>query len=127
MTTLIILSVDDLMFMRSMLRNMLRELGHDSFVEASDGTQAILFHKLLKPDITFLDITMPDMNGLECLQQIKSMDDDANIIMCSVVGQKSFMDEAYTLGVRDFIVKPFDSHRPMEAISNVIILFHHFS
>lgn len=111
-----IMLVDDSRFMRSLIKTILQHHGYDSFIEAENSEQAIALYRLVQPDIIFLDITLPDMNGIECLKTIMGIDKDANVIMCSAMGQSVYISEAYDAGAKDYIVKPFQSDRIMAAI-----------
>lgn len=112
--------VDDSIFMRLMIKNILLELGHEIVAEASNGLEAISLFLQHSPDIITLDITMPEMDGITALKEIKSYKSDSKIIMVSAMGQQSFVIEAITLGARDFIVKPFDKDRVAEAVKKVL-------
>ncbi len=101
-----ILVVDDSKFMRTMIKNILKNNDYE-FVEAEDGQVAIDCYLKEKPDIVLMDITMPGMSGLEALKKIRAVDMDAQVIMCSAVGQESIIHEAILEGAIDFIVKPF--------------------
>lgn len=115
-----ILIVDDAKFMRMTLTNILQKGNHDVVGEADNGRNAIELYKELKPDLVTMDITMPEMTGLEAVKQIKSIDPNAKIIMCSAMGQQKLVVEAIESGAKDFIVKPFDESRVLEAISRVL-------
>lgn len=115
-----ILIVDDAKFMRMTLSNILIKADHEVVGEAENGIMAIeLFHKE-KPDLVTLDITMPEKNGIEALKEIKQQYPDAKIIMCSAMGQQKMVVEAIEAGAKDFIVKPFDENRVIEAIDRVL-------
>ncbi|HZH59409.1 MAG TPA: response regulator [Metabacillus sp.] len=115
-----ILIVDDAKFMRMTLSNILLKANHEVVGEAENGIMAIeLFHKE-KPDLVTLDITMPEKNGIEALKEIKQQYPDAKIIMCSAMGQQKMVVEAIEAGAKDFIVKPFDESRVIEAIDRVL-------
>ena len=114
-----ILIVDDASFMRMMIKNILKDNGFLVAGEAKDGQEAVAKYKDLKPDLVTMDITMPEMDGIQAVKKIKEIDDKANIIMCSAMGQKAMVIEAIEAGARDFIVKPFNSERVMEAIEKV--------
>ena len=115
-----ILLVDDAAFMRMMLKDILTKSGYNIVGEAENGVKAIEKYKELKPDLTILDITMPEMDGIEAARGIKSADADALIIMCSAMGQQSMVIESIQAGARDFIVKPFQATRVLEAVQKVI-------
>ena len=112
-----ILVVDDAMFMRTMLKNMLIKNGHKVVGEASDGKEAILKYQELHPDLVTLDITMPEMDGLQAIKEIMKIDSNARVIMCSAMGQQAMVIEAIQSGAKDFIVKPFQEDRVLSAIS----------
>ena len=115
-----ILLVDDAAFMRMMLKDILTKSGYNIVGEAENGVKAIEKYKELKPDLTILDITMPEMDGIEAAKGIKAADANAIIIMCSAMGQQSMVIESIQAGARDFIVKPFQATRVLEAVQKVI-------
>ncbi len=115
-----ILLVDDAAVMRMMLKKVLVENGYNVVGEADNGVKAVEKYKELKPSLVILDITMPEMNGIEAAKAIKSFDSSALIIMCSAMGQQSMVIESIQAGARDFIVKPFQSDRVLEAVKKVI-------
>jgi len=115
-----ILLVDDAAFMRMMLKDILTKNGYNVVGEAENGVKAIEKYKELKPDLTILDITMPEMDGIEAAKGIKAADPNAVIIMCSAMGQQSMVIESIQAGARDFIVKPFQANRVLEAVQKVI-------
>lgn len=102
----LVLVVDDAAFMRMRLRKVLEADGHE-VIEAGNGSEAVAAYDEHKPDITLMDITMPEMDGLEALRTIRAKHPDAKIIMCSALGQESTVIEAIKSGAKDFIVKPF--------------------
>lgn len=115
-----ILIVDDAKFMRMTLANMLANGGHEVVGEAENGREAVeLFHQL-KPDLVTMDITMPEMSGIEAVKAIKSDYHDAKMIICSAMGQQKMVVEAIEAGAKDFIIKPFDEARVLEAIDRVL-------
>ena len=114
------LVVDDAIFMRTVLKKMLREAGFSVIGEAGNGLQAIEMAEQLKPDIVTLDITMPEMDGIEAIEKILEVSPDTKIIMCSAMGQHSKVVEAIKKGARDFVVKPFEKTRVLQAIYNVM-------
>lgn len=114
-----ILIVDDTAFMRMSLRKLLEQHGHEVVGEAENGADAVQKYAELKPDIVTLDITMPKMDGLAALKALLALDPDARVIMCSAMGQKSMVIEALKAGAKDFIVKPFQPQRVLEAIEKV--------
>lgn len=115
-----ILIVDDAKFMRMTLSNILKKANHVIVGEAENGIQAVELFKKEKPDLVTLDITMPEKNGIEALKEIKQQYSDAKIIMCSAMGQQKMVMEAIEAGAKDFIVKPFDENRVLEAIDRVL-------
>ncbi|MFB4167486.1 response regulator [Virgibacillus sp. JSM 102003] len=115
-----ILIVDDAAFMRMMIKDILSKNGFEVVGEAQDGVEAIEKYKELKPDLVTLDITMPEMDGLAALKEIKQLDADANIIMCSAMGQQAMVIDAIQAGAKDFIVKPFQAERVVEAIQKAL-------
>jgi len=115
-----ILLVDDAAFMRMMLKDILTKNGYDVVGEAENGIKAIEKYKELKPMLTILDITMPEMDGIQAAKGIKAVDANALIIMCSAMGQQAMVIESIQAGARDFIVKPFAADRVIEAVKKVI-------
>ena len=113
-----ILVVDDSLFMRKVVGNIIKEAGHTIIGEAHDGEEAMVKYAQLKPDLVIMDITMENVNGLEGLKRIKILDHNSKVIMCSAMGQQSFMEEAFSEGALDFIIKPFKK----EKVINVIYL-----
>ena len=115
-----IMIVDDAMFMRRMLKDILVRNGYNIIGEAENGQVAIQRYKELKPDLVTMDITMPDMNGIEALGRIKADFPNAKIIMCSAMGQQNMVVDAMQSGAVDFIVKPFQVDRVLEAVRKAI-------
>lgn len=115
----LVLIVDDASFMRMMLKDILSKNGYQT-VEAENGKKAIEKYKESHPDIVTMDITMPEMDGIEALKEIKKVDAGAKIVMCSAMGQQAMVIEAIQNGAKDFIVKPFQADRVIEAVSKVI-------
>jgi two-component system chemotaxis response regulator CheY len=115
-----ILLVDDAAFMRMMLKDILTKNGYNVIGEAENGVKAIEKFKELKPQLCILDITMPEMDGIAAAKGIKAADPAALIIMCSAMGQQAMVIESIQAGARDFIVKPFQSDRVLEAVKKVI-------
>lgn len=111
-----ILIVDDASFVRMALARILEEDNHEIVGGAANGEEAIEKYKLLKPDLVTMDITMPGMNGIECLTKIMEFDPNAKVIMCSSMGNQQLVMKAIQCGALDFIVKPFDNERVKEAI-----------
>ena len=115
-----ILLVDDAAFMRMMVKNTLTQAGYTDIVEAEDGAQAVDTFNAENPDLVFMDITMPNMDGLEALKAIKGSHPDANIVMCSAMGQEAMVVEAIKTGAKDFIVKPFKPERILSTVTKII-------
>ncbi|MEF2965202.1 response regulator [Paenibacillus sp. M1] len=115
-----ILIVDDAAFMRMMIRDILTKNGFEVVGEAQDGAQAIEKFKELRPDLITMDITMPEMDGIAALKEIKKQDPNAKVIMCSAMGQQAMVIDAIQAGAKDFIVKPFQSDRVIEAINKTL-------
>ncbi|CAH1202082.1 Chemotaxis protein CheY [Paenibacillus allorhizoplanae] len=115
-----ILIVDDAAFMRMMLKDILTKGGHDVVGEAENGLVAIQKYQELKPDIVTMDITMPEMEGVEAVKEIRKKDANAKIVMCSAMGQQGMVVQAIQAGAKDFIVKPFQGDRVLDAIRRAI-------
>ena len=115
-----ILVVDDAAFMRKMVTDALTKGGHEVIGEAGNGTEAVEQYQSLKPDLTTLDITMPEKDGLSALKDIMAMDPSAKVIMCSALGQESKVLESIKLGAKDFVVKPFQADRVIEAVGRAL-------
>ena len=115
-----ILIVDDAAFMRMMIKEILTKNGYTVVGEASDGAQALEKYKELKPDLVTMDITMPEMDGIQALKEIRANDTGAKVIMCSAMGQQAMVIDAIQAGARDFIVKPFQAERVIEAIRKAL-------
>ena len=115
-----ILIVDDAVFMRMMLKEILDKNGYDVCGEASNGNEALEKYKKLKPDLVTLDITMPERDGISALKDIRAFDSNAKCVMCSAMGQQAMVIEAIQSGAKDFIVKPFQANRVLESIHKVL-------
>jgi two-component system chemotaxis response regulator CheY len=115
-----ILIVDDAAFMRLMLKDILTKNGYMVVGEAENGAAAVDKYKELHPDLVTLDITMPEQDGISTLKKIRSIDPQAKIIMCSAMGQQAMVIDSIQAGAKDFIVKPFQPERVIEAVSKVI-------
>ncbi len=114
------LVVDDAIFMRTVLKKILTESDFNVVGEAGNGLQAIEMAELLQPDVVTLDITMPEMDGIQAIEKILEVSPNSKIIMCSAMGQHSKVVEAIKRGAKDFIVKPFEKTRVLQAIYNVM-------
>ncbi|TXL67691.1 response regulator [Cerasibacillus terrae] len=115
-----ILVVDDAAFMRMMIKDILTKNGFQVVGEAQDGVQAVEKFKELTPDLVTMDITMPEMDGITALKKIKEIDSTAKVVMCSAMGQQAMVIDAIQAGAKDFIVKPFQADRVIEAIQKVL-------
>lgn len=115
-----VLIVDDAAFMRMMIKDILEKNGFQVIGEANNGLKAVELYKKEKPDIVTMDITMPDMDGIEAVKAIRAFDPAAKVIMCSAMGQQTMVMDAIRAGARDFIVKPFQPDRVLEAIRKVL-------
>ena len=103
-----VMIVDDALFMRKMLRDILEEQGNEVVAEAADGEEAVARYRLHRPQIVTMDIVMPKKTGIEALKEIMALDPGARVVMCSAIGQESFTEEAMGAGARAFILKPFN-------------------
>lgn len=115
-----IVVVDDAKFMRMTLENILTKANHEVIGEAENGEEAIELYRTLKPDLMTMDITMPVKSGLDAMKEIKKEFPSAKVIMCSAMGQQKMVVEAIEAGAKDFIVKPFDEGRVLDAINRVL-------
>ncbi len=115
-----ILIVDDAAFMRMMIKDILSKNGYNVAGEAENGQVAIAKYKELKPDLVLMDITMPQVDGIQALKGIKAEDPGATVIMCSAMGQQAMVIESIQAGAKDFIVKPFQAERVLEAVKKAI-------
>ena len=115
-----ILVVDDAAFMRMMIKDILSKNGYNVVGEAENGAKAIEKYSELKPDLVLMDITMPELDGIGALKKIKENDASAKIIMCSAMGQQAMVIESIQAGAKDFIVKPFQADRVLEAVKKVV-------
>lgn len=114
-----VLIVDDTAFMRKLLKNILFGAGFDIAGEAENGKQAVEMYKELNPDVVTMDIVMPDMNGIDALKQIKNMDKEAKVVMCTAIGQEKIVKSAIKLGAKGYIIKPFQAPKVLEEIKKV--------
>ncbi|WP_404802352.1 response regulator [Bacillus shivajii] len=115
-----VLIVDDAAFMRMMIKDILTKNDFDVVGEAADGSQAVDLYKEHSPDIVTMDITMPEMDGITALKEIRKHDPNAKVIMCSAMGQQAMVIDAIQAGAKDFIVKPFQADRVLEAINKTL-------
>ena len=111
---------DDAAFMRMMIKDILTKNGYNIAGEAENGAKAVEKYAELKPDLVLMDITMPEMDGIEALKKIKASDPGASVIMCSAMGQQAMVIESIQSGAKDFIVKPFQADRVIEAVQKVV-------
>ncbi len=115
-----VLICDDAAFMRMMIKDILTKNGYEVAGEAENGAKAVEKYNELKPDLVLMDITMPEMDGIQALKKIKEVDGGALVIMCSAMGQQAMVIESIQSGAKDFIVKPFQADRVIEAVKKVI-------
>jgi two-component system chemotaxis response regulator CheY len=115
-----VLIVDDAAFMRMMIKDILSKNGYEIVGDAENGAIAISKYKDLMPDLVIMDITMPEVDGVTAVKEIKKLNNDAKVIMCSAMGQQAMVIESIQAGARDFIVKPFQADRVIEAVKKVI-------
>ncbi|HMA01037.1 MAG: response regulator [Gemmatimonas sp.] len=115
-----VLICDDAVFMRTMISDILEESGYEIVGQAESGVQAIERYKSLRPDLVTMDIVMPDMGGIDAVREITSFDANAKILMCSAMGQQALVVEAIQAGAKDFVVKPFQPSRVLEAVQRVL-------
>ena len=120
MNSIKLLLVDDLAFMRDAIKHIVESDSMKVTAEAKNGLEAVKLYEEFKPDIVLMDITMPVMDGLESLKNIRKIDPGAKVIMCSAMGQQKYIIKAIQLGARDFIVKPFKSERILSAIKKAV-------
>lgn len=106
--------------MRMMIKDILTKNGYNIAGEAENGLKAVEKYNETKPDLVLMDITMPEMDGIQALKQIKAADPSACVIMCSAMGQQAMVIEAIQSGAKDFIVKPFQAERVLEAVKKVV-------
>ena len=115
-----ILICDDAAFMRMMIKDILTKNGYNVVGEAENGLKAVEKYSETKPDLVLMDITMPEMDGIQALKKIKEQDPGATVIMCSAMGQQAMVIESIQAGAKDFIVKPFQADREIEAVKKVV-------
>ncbi|KUK11681.1 MAG: Two-component response regulator involved in modulation of flagellar [Clostridia bacterium 41_269] len=114
-----VLVVDGAAFMRMMLKDILTKNGYEVVGEAANGNEAVEKYRELKPDVVTMDITMPEKDGITAVREIMALDSNARIIMCSAMGQQAMVMEAIQAGAKDFIVKPFQQERVIQALQKV--------
>ena len=115
-----VLICDDAIFMRTMVGDILQQAGFDVVGEAESGLQAIEKYRALKPDLVTMDIVMPDMGGIDAVREITKLDPAARVLMCSAMGQQALVVEALQAGAKDFVVKPFQPSRVLEAVERIL-------
>jgi len=115
-----VLVCDDALFMRTMVKDILTQAGFTVVGEAENGNRAVEQYSLLKPDLVTMDIIMPEMGGIEAVKKIIAADPNARILMCSAMGQQALVGEAIQAGAKDFVVKPFQPSRVLEAVQRVL-------
>ena len=115
-----VLITDDALFMRVTLKNILEKGGYEVAGEASNGRESVEMYQQVKPDLVTMDITMPELDGISAVREIKKTDPNANIIMCTAMGQKQMVLEAVAAGAKDFIVKQFQPDKVIEALQKII-------
>jgi two-component system chemotaxis response regulator CheY len=115
-----VLVCDDAIFMRTMISDILSGAGYEVVGEAETGLQAIERYRELNPDLVTMDIVMPDMGGIDAVREIVRQDPNAKILMCSAMGQQALVVEAIQAGAKDFVVKPFQPSRVLEAVQRVL-------
>lgn len=116
----LILVADDAAFMRKVIRMTLSEVGLSNIVEAKDGEEAVSLFTEKHPDLVLLDITMEKKNGLEALTEIMEADPEAKVIMCTAIGQQQTVMDALGLGASDYVIKPFQKDKLLEAVLSVL-------
>jgi two-component system chemotaxis response regulator CheY len=115
-----ILVTDDAAFMRMMIKNTLQEGGHEIVAEAANGKEAVEQYEQHMPDLVTMDITMPEMDGIEAVKAIMGKYPDAKILMCSAMGQQAMVIDAIKAGAKGFVVKPFDKTKVLEEVGKLV-------
>lgn len=116
-----VLIVDDALFMRMMIRDILGKDGFEIVAEAENGIEAVKKYAELRPDLVTMDIVMPEMDGIEAVRNILKIDPDARVLMCSAMGQQPLVVEALEAGAMDFIIKPFHPAKVVEAVRKALL------
>ena len=106
--------------MRKVIKDTLSKAGYTDLYEAVDGADAVEKYNEIKPDLVLMDITMPNMDGLEALKAIRAADGGANVVMCSAMGQETMVIDAIRSGAKDFIVKPFKPERVLKTVTSIV-------
>ncbi len=115
-----VLVCDDAVFMRTMLSDILQQAGYTVVGQAETGAVAVEKYKELRPDLVTMDIVMPDMGGIDAVRTITAFDPYARVVMCSAMGQQALVVDAIEAGAKDFVVKPFQASRVLEAVQRVM-------
>ena len=115
-----VLIIDDSKMSRRMLRTILEGIGHEIVREAGNGEEGLTLYKELTPDVVTMDITMPEMDGIKCLQEIRGIDPAAKVLMVTAAGQASKLMEALKSGAKDFICKPYEPEQIINAVKEVL-------
>ena len=115
-----VMIVDDAKFMRNILKDILTKGGYEVVGEAENGEKAILMYDKLSPDVVTMDITMPEMSGIDAVKEITKKHGEAKIIMCSAMGQQALVIEAVQAGAKDFIIKPFSAEKVLNSLGNIL-------
>lgn len=115
-----VLITDDALFMRTTLKNILTKNGYEVVGEAANGRESVELYQKMRPDVVTMDITMPEMDGITAVKEIKKLDAGAKVIMCTAMGQKNMVLEAVAAGAKDFLVKPFQPDKVVEAIQKLV-------
>lgn len=115
-----VLIVDDALFMRMMIKDILGKEGFEVVAEAENGIEAVKKYAELRPDLVTMDIVMPEMDGIEAVRNILKFDPEARVLMCSAMGQQPLVVEALEAGAMDFIIKPFHPTKVVEAVRKAL-------
>lgn len=115
-----ILIVDDAIFMRKVIRDLLKKNNYDDIVEAKDGIEAVEVYREHRPDLVIMDITMPSLDGIETIKELRKLDENVAILMCSAMGQEAMVKDALKYGAKDFVVKPFKPERVLTAVKKLL-------